>query len=109
MAASTAARVLSRTLPSLLMTRDTVIGETPARTATSLMVTRAWWRRAVACLLFPTVDHLTGGTVPVSKSLAGDRLRLFPFRPVDGSNLLDKNKNPILVADDQVEQPVAIE
>src|ERR1700744_1834142 len=38
MAASTASRVISRTLGSLRMTRDTVIGETCANLATSMIV-----------------------------------------------------------------------
>jgi hypothetical protein len=36
--ALTRSRVVSRTLPSPLITRETVIGETPAAAATSLIV-----------------------------------------------------------------------
>ncbi|WP_246048439.1 hypothetical protein [Hankyongella ginsenosidimutans] len=48
MAASTVARVSARTLASPLMTRETVIGETPAVRATSLIV-GALRRRLVGC------------------------------------------------------------
>src|SRR5690349_20130406 len=40
MACSTRSRVVARTLPELLTTRETVIGETAARRATSAMVAR---------------------------------------------------------------------
>src|SRR6185312_3607521 len=46
-AASTAARVASRTLRSPLTTRETVIGETPALRATSWMVVPRLLRRLV--------------------------------------------------------------
>jgi hypothetical protein len=39
------------TLASPLMTRDTVIGDTPARRATSLAVTSVWPRRLEPFLL----------------------------------------------------------
>src|SRR5690606_33436060 len=59
MAASTEARVCSRTLASLLMTRLTVIGEQLARRATSLIVGWPDWRRLtlrVALRVLPTVS-----------------------------------------------------
>src|SRR5690349_10059250 len=46
MAAFTASRVDSRTFFSPLMTRETVIGDTPAKRATSWMVSELLWRRA---------------------------------------------------------------
>jgi hypothetical protein len=46
MAALTASRVTGRTLFSPLITRDTVMAETPARAATSLMVGGRFRRRA---------------------------------------------------------------
>jgi hypothetical protein len=47
MALMTLMRVLSRTLSASLITRETVMGETPAFLATSLTVTFLCWRLPV--------------------------------------------------------------
>lgn len=56
-AASTFSRVAGRTLASLLMTRETVINDTPAARATSLIVGALLPRRVVLMLITFTLPR----------------------------------------------------